>query len=307
MKFPVFLLRVSMVLVTLSGLCPGARADFAWTEDMSWARMQARAANKPILVDVYTDWCGWCHKLDQNVYPDPLVQRAARDFVMVRLNAEGNGQDVAEKYQVTGYPTLLFLEPDGRYLSRIAGYLAAPDLARYMNDIVASRTAPAPQVAQPTNEALPAAPQPAGPVVDAATGSAPPPANAAAPARTAPMAASRTVIGTTPRASTGGVLLASPTWGNVDTLVARAAHGANPGIMVLDDADNSGPAKAAPGSTVKSQLAAAGSKPLPAKAAVKAPAPVASPFFSAPRRVKVAPGSPAPSNPSAPLGIMVLQ
>ena len=65
-----------------------AEADIAW---MTWE--QAIAANqrapKPLVIDVYTDWCGWCKRMDATTFKDPRVVKAIADnFYAVKFDAE---------------------------------------------------------------------------------------------------------------------------------------------------------------------------------------------------------------------------
>jgi uncharacterized protein YyaL (SSP411 family) len=44
-----------------------------------------------MLVDVYTDWCGWCQKMDRGTYANPVVQELLqKSFIPVRFNAESD-------------------------------------------------------------------------------------------------------------------------------------------------------------------------------------------------------------------------
>ena len=44
-----------------------------WHKNLSSAVEAAKSGNKVIVVDVYTDWCGWCKRMDQDIFPDPKV------------------------------------------------------------------------------------------------------------------------------------------------------------------------------------------------------------------------------------------
>jgi Thiol:disulfide interchange protein len=56
------------------------------------ALARAQAEKRLLLVDVYTDWCGWCKKLDREVFADGRVGAAAKDLVAVKVNAEKGGR-----------------------------------------------------------------------------------------------------------------------------------------------------------------------------------------------------------------------
>jgi len=88
------------------------------------ALARARAEQKLVLVDVYTDWCGWCTKMDRDVFADTRVKTALLGFVPIRVNADkGGGRAVAARYRVYGLPTFLVVDADGTVVRRFEGYL----------------------------------------------------------------------------------------------------------------------------------------------------------------------------------------
>ena len=99
---------------------PGIR----WERQFPEALKKARAARKPIMVDFWADWCGWCHRLDQTTYVDPTVVKLSEEFVSVKVDTEGDpkGQAVAVRYDVQSLPTIAFLSPYGRPLMRLNGF-----------------------------------------------------------------------------------------------------------------------------------------------------------------------------------------
>jgi len=112
----------------------GGAAAVPWERDLSTALARAGNEKKLVMVDFYTDWCKWCQRLDQTTLSDAGVQQALGRFVSVRLNAEKDGRDVAERFNVDGYPTILFLDANGGEVGRIPGYLEpGPFLAELEN------------------------------------------------------------------------------------------------------------------------------------------------------------------------------
>jgi thioredoxin-related protein len=99
----------------------------------------ASREKKLVMVDVYTDWCGWCKRLDKDVYSDAIVKKeVAKYFTAVKLNAESDdmhtvgGKSISERqlagsWQVTGYPTIMFVTPEGEIIQKIPGYVPAKD------------------------------------------------------------------------------------------------------------------------------------------------------------------------------------
>lgn len=104
------------------------RSEIAWHRDLRRAIEAARADGKVIVADVYTDWCGWCKKMDQTIYSDPAIVALSRQEVFVKVNAEdgGQGQNFAREMRVKGYPTTMILDGAGRLLSVAEGYIASP-------------------------------------------------------------------------------------------------------------------------------------------------------------------------------------
>ena len=52
----------------------------------------AKKEHKKVIVDIYTDWCGWCKKMDREAYSDEGIKKIIKDdFIYVKLNAEGKG------------------------------------------------------------------------------------------------------------------------------------------------------------------------------------------------------------------------
>ena len=105
-----------------------SRGSITWQRDLNRALDIAKAEGKLIIVDVYTDWCGWCKKMDKTVYADPAVVALSRRQVFVKLNAEDRdqGQGFARQMGVSGYPTTIILDGQSRVLQLAEGYIASP-------------------------------------------------------------------------------------------------------------------------------------------------------------------------------------
>jgi thioredoxin-like negative regulator of GroEL len=113
-------LAVTLLLAGPASASPGIK----WERSFDEALKKARAAHKPILVDFWADWCGWCHRLDKTTYVDPVVVQKADEFVAVKVNTEGTRKDadVAMRYDVQSLPTIVFLSPGGRQVHRLNGF-----------------------------------------------------------------------------------------------------------------------------------------------------------------------------------------
>jgi thioredoxin-related protein len=61
------------------------------------------------------------------------VAEAARELVAVRVNAEKGGEKVADRYDVQGYPTVLFLDGSGKVVKRVDGYVDVSEMLKILS------------------------------------------------------------------------------------------------------------------------------------------------------------------------------
>lgn len=135
----------------------GTSADHTKTTEsrINWLTFEEaieRNKKKPkkILVDVYTDWCGWCKVMDKQTFSDPIiVDYVNQHYYAVKLNAEGNKpitfkgkvyefvpsgnrgyhQLAAELLQGRlSYPTVVFLDEKMDLLQPIPGFRNPPEM-----------------------------------------------------------------------------------------------------------------------------------------------------------------------------------
>lgn len=87
------------------------------------ALTKAQQLNKPIFIDFYTAWCGPCLAFSRNVLTDSEVGDVMNSaFINLKYDAEkGEGIALAKKYNVSSYPTLVIIDPQGKMLEDIGG------------------------------------------------------------------------------------------------------------------------------------------------------------------------------------------
>ncbi|MDR1414438.1 MAG: thioredoxin family protein [Odoribacteraceae bacterium] len=85
---------------------------------------KAKSTDKLIFVDCYTAWCGPCKQLASKVFTrDDVGAIFNAHFINIQVDMEkGEGPELATRYNVKVYPTLLVLEPDGAERHRVVGY-----------------------------------------------------------------------------------------------------------------------------------------------------------------------------------------
>ncbi|WP_193213742.1 thioredoxin family protein [Luteolibacter marinus] len=107
-----------------------------WTHDYTAAKKQAADESKDLLMDFTgSDWCGWCIKLNEEVFShDPFKEGVKDKFVLVELDyprdkslvseeTQKQNKELQAKYAIKGYPTILLADPDGKPYAR-TGYQA---------------------------------------------------------------------------------------------------------------------------------------------------------------------------------------
>ncbi|MBL9087379.1 MAG: thioredoxin fold domain-containing protein [Planctomycetia bacterium] len=91
---------------------------------------RAKAADGLVLVDLVTPTCRWCKVLERETFPDPRVGEALGPTLCLRVEAGSpEGAGLVRRFGVRGYPTILFLDGDGREVDRVVGFLAAERFA----------------------------------------------------------------------------------------------------------------------------------------------------------------------------------
>ena len=105
------------------------------TNQKQWDEVLKEASENGqlLFIDAYTDWCGYCHKLDKEVYTDKdVIGDFEEYFINVKFDAESDfGMQLADFYGIDSYPTLLFLTPEAKIFDRIEGFLPAKTLQAY--------------------------------------------------------------------------------------------------------------------------------------------------------------------------------
>jgi len=108
-----------------------------WIRSLATAQKKAKDAKQLIFVDMFADWCGWCHRMEQEVFPSAAFQTATDKMVLLRLNTEdgAEGTKLAQKFGVTTLPTFLVLTDDLTVAGIIRGYAPPNDFVKSLGDV----------------------------------------------------------------------------------------------------------------------------------------------------------------------------
>ena len=105
---------------------PNRAAEIRWRPWGEGPFEEARAQNKPILLGISAVWCHWCHVMDETSYSVPEIIEALNErFIPVRVDNDER-PDVNRRYNMGGWPSTVFLTPDGEILH--GGTYMAPEV-----------------------------------------------------------------------------------------------------------------------------------------------------------------------------------
>jgi protein disulfide-isomerase len=141
-----FFVGVALVLALTVG---SASAKPGWLTDIKQAQEKAKTDNKLMLIDFTgSDWCGWCIKLDREVFTKPEFQAyAEQNLVLLEVDfpkgkaqtaeQKTHNQQLAMQHGIQGFPTIVVLNAEGRKIAELgympggaAAFIAALDKLR---------------------------------------------------------------------------------------------------------------------------------------------------------------------------------
>ena len=124
---------VALACLLISALVPGARADALWTDDFAEASRIAKAENRFMLLNFTgSDWCGWCIKLDKEVFSKSEFKKFAKEQLVcvtvdfpaqkkVSSKTAKQNDELKSTFAIRGYPTIILLNPLGEKIAQ-TGY-----------------------------------------------------------------------------------------------------------------------------------------------------------------------------------------
>jgi len=107
-------------------------------DGLQQALADARAQNKPVMLDFYADWCVSCKEMEKLTFADPQVQAALQNAVLLQADVTPNDELDTELYKhfgIIGPPAIIFYDRQGKELRnyRVVGYMPA---TRFTNHVI---------------------------------------------------------------------------------------------------------------------------------------------------------------------------
>ena len=153
------LLSLGAALVFFTGLTaftgPGAgkakenpqeEATINWLT-IEEAQELAEKEPRKVFVDVYTDWCGWCKKMDKTTFADAsVVEYANKHFYAVKLKADSENKvmfhgkevtqaELARALRVSGYPTIVFFDESFKQFQPVSGFRQPDEFIKMLRQV----------------------------------------------------------------------------------------------------------------------------------------------------------------------------
>jgi len=110
-----------------------AVADIKWVSTYPNALNQAKATKKLVMVEFYATWDKYGHQLESQTFANHTAQAVANKYVPVRVNVEKEGKELATKFHISNYPTLLFLDKNENAVGIIDGFESPDEFVKHGN------------------------------------------------------------------------------------------------------------------------------------------------------------------------------
>jgi thioredoxin-related protein len=137
------------LLLTANGLAGQAQSSpkkepkypspaFGKVTQWETALSQAKLENKWVMIDCYTDWCGWCKVMDQKNFSDTQVQRKMNGFLnsySLEMEKDSIGKLLRFHYGVNGFPAFLIFNGDGNFIGSYSGYSEKSHWMHYLDSM----------------------------------------------------------------------------------------------------------------------------------------------------------------------------
>lgn len=143
-----YIAAIAVAALSITFMIHAEPAGLQW-QTINYGLENAAKAEKLIVLDVYTDWCGWCKRMDRDTYADTsIIGYMNSRYIACKMNPEKKGSLTFDGKQYTlgefgqalgirGYPATVFFNEKGEVLTVLSGYMGPKDfinVLRYFGD-----------------------------------------------------------------------------------------------------------------------------------------------------------------------------
>jgi thiol:disulfide interchange protein DsbD len=133
------LVGIAAIAVAVWAVVPRrAESSIAWQPLEPASLDAARHSGKPAVVDFVADWCIPCREMERTTFRDPQVREQAARFAMFMADITSESEqmdDLADRYQVRGVPTVIVFDSSGTEVQRLTGYTGPAEMAKAMREV----------------------------------------------------------------------------------------------------------------------------------------------------------------------------
>ncbi len=115
-----------------------------WLNSLPEALHRATKSGRPVMLDLFAEWCTACKELRRDTFPDSQVSQLLKEFVLAEVDFTEETplyEELTARYSIVGLPTILFLHENGDEIanSRVTGFLPAPEFAAHLRKVLAQK------------------------------------------------------------------------------------------------------------------------------------------------------------------------
>ena len=137
---------ICLLVFLFSGAAVVDPGEIVWTS-IEELDAKLKAEPRPVVIEMYATWCGWCKKMDKTTFADPEVAALLNQTVyLVKINGETtdsftflgkqtNGKEMRNSLKIQGYPTFVLLDKQQEKLEVVPGYKKPAQLKKIVQNL----------------------------------------------------------------------------------------------------------------------------------------------------------------------------